>query len=411
MLQTILKSRKRKKWLIVLFILLIFIGGLILFWPEAPQPPISVRSIAELENYLERLTDFGTPSGLSLTVIKDDSLVYSKGFGWADRPHDIQATPETVYHWWSITKIVTAIAILQLKEQDKLQLDDSISKFLPFFKVQYPSVASKTITIRNLLNHSSGIPDAGFKILNWIHHDGEPHLNQTAMVKKVLPDLSRLVFEPGENTGYTNIGYMVLGAIIEKVTNQTYENYVKQNILEPLGMKHTDFIYTKEMEKFEAAGSHPLFDTWTPLIPFIAGSYVREIYKNHIWLEHVYTDQTPPSGLIGSASDAARLVRAYLNKGILEGHRILQEQTVYQMTNESYIQKNGEDHTSYFRQGIGWQINKDRDKIVLQHTGGGIGFSTIMQIYPDRNLGFVLFSNDTKCEGWRIIQLASELNW
>jgi len=274
---------------------------------------------------------------MSIVVVKNDSIIYKKGFGWADKPREILASSETVYHWWSITKIVTAIAILQLEKQGKLQLDDSVSKYLPFFEAKYPSETSKKVTIRNLLNHSSGIPDAGFRIMSWIHHEGEPQVNQTSMVEKVFPNFSNLAFEPGENTAYTNIGYMILGAIIEKITNQTYENYVKQNILEPLGMKHTDFIYTEEMKPFEAAGSHPLFDSWTPLVPFIAGSYVRETNGNHIWFEHIYTDQTSPSGLIGSAMDAARLMRAYLNNGILDNVRILSEQSVAIMTYESHM--------------------------------------------------------------------------
>jgi CubicO group peptidase (beta-lactamase class C family) len=411
MVSKIMKSRKRKKWLIVLLIFSLILIGLMVFWPRAPKPPETVKSIAELEIYLEKLVDFGTPPGMSLVVVKNDSIIYSKGFGWADQPRKIRATPETVYHWWSITKIVTAIAILQLQEQGKLHLDDPVSKFLPFFKVQYLSPTSKTITIRNLLNHSSGIPDPVFKIMRWIHHEGEPNLNQTALVEKVLPDFSKLTFEPGTDTRYTNIGYMVLGAIIEKVTNQTYENYIRQNILQPLGMDHTDFIYTKEMETYEAAGSHPLFDKWTPLVPFIAGSYIREIYGNHIWLEHIYTDQTPPSGLIGSVMDAACLERAFLNNGVFDDRRILSAESVKQMTTESHIKKVDDPFPYFVRQGFGWQVYKDRGGLMLRHEGGGIGFNTIMQIYPDEKLGFILFSNDVKCEYWQIIKYVASLNW
>ena len=402
---------KSKKRLISLLIILIIVFGLILIWPSPPQTPESVKSITELETYLDKLVTFGTPPGISLVVVKNDSIIYSKGFGWADRPRKIRATPQTVYHWWSITKIATAMAIFQLQEQGKIQLDDPVYEYLTFFKVKYPSDTSKKITIRNLLNHSSGLPDAGFRIMKWTHHDGEPSLNQTELVKKVLLSYSKLKFEPGSDTKYTNIGYMVLGAIIEKVTNLSYEDYVRQNILDPLGMEQTDFIYTKKMEPFEAAGAHPVFDLWTPLVPFVAGSYIRETYKNHIWLERVYTDQLPPTGLIGSATDAARMTMAYLNKGELNGHRILTEKSVNRMTTESHIRQVNDKHKYFVRQGLGWQIYKDRGQLMLQHAGGGIGFSTIMQIYPDEKLGFILFSNDTKCQGWRILQLAAKLNW
>lgn len=406
-----MKFRLRKKWQKTLLVVLIITFGLVLFWPKAPEIPASINEIEDLESYLEELIEFGTPPGISLVVVRNDSIVYNKGFGWADKPQQIKASPETVYHWWSITKIVTAMAILQLQEQGKLQLDDSVSMYLPLLELNYPSETSKTLTIRNLLNHSSGIPDAGFKIMSWVHHEGESHLNQTSMVENIFPDYSDLTFEPGTNTAYTNIGYMVLGAIIETVTNQTYEDYIRQNILMPLRMDQTDFVYTEKMKPFEAAGSHPIFNSWTPVIPCIAGSYIRKISGNQIWFKHVYTDQTPPSGLIGPAIDAARLVKAYLNKGILDNVRILSEESIDVMTNESHIKSIDDTEDFFVRQGIGWQIYKNDSGLILEHTGGGIGFSTIMQIQPERELGFILFSNNTKCEGWRIIELASDLNW
>jgi CubicO group peptidase (beta-lactamase class C family) len=373
-----------------------------------------INTLIDLEGYLDKLVNFGSPPGMSLAVVKKDRIIYSKGFGWADRPREIHATPETVYHWWSITKIATAIAILQLQEQGRLQLDDPVTKFLPFFKVQYTSVTSRAITIRNLLNHGSGLPNVKpFRLMRWIHHHGDPHPNQTALVIKVLPMLSKLAFEPGEHTAYTNFGYMVLGAIIEKITNGTYEDYIRQNILQPLGMKSTDFIYTEEMEPFEAAGTHPVFDIWTPLIPFICRSYVRETFKKNIWLKRVYTDQTSPTGLIGSVTDAARLVIAYFNKSELDGRHILSEQSVATMTSESHIKgkEEVEDPKITSRQGIGWQVYKGRGGQILKHGGGGIGFRTIMQLYPDEKLGFILFANGTYVEDWKIMNLIASLSW
>ena len=119
----------RKKAGIIL--LAITVLALILVYaarPKIPQPPDSVKNVAELDAYLEKLVNSGTPQGLSMAVVKNNSIVYSKGFGWADAPRKIPASPQTVYHWWSITKIPTAMAVLQLQEQGKLQLDDSVSK-------------------------------------------------------------------------------------------------------------------------------------------------------------------------------------------------------------------------------------------------------------------------------------------
>jgi CubicO group peptidase (beta-lactamase class C family) len=204
---TIFKLNNRRKIILVVVILVAIIVAYVAR-PKIPQPPDSVQNVTELDAYLEKLVNSGSPQGLSMVIVKNDSIVYSKGFGWADRPRKIKATPQTVYHWWSITKIPTAVAILQLQEQGKLHLDDAVSKYLPFFEVKYPSDKRTPITIRHLLNHSSGIPDAGrFKLAKWIHRDDEPALDQTDLIKKVIPDYSTLKFEPGEDTDYTNIGY------------------------------------------------------------------------------------------------------------------------------------------------------------------------------------------------------------
>ncbi len=406
-----MRYRKAKRWAILLLPIGLLVVGFFLFRPKAPHLPGTIAGVAELEDYIEKSVRSGTPPGMTLVVIKNGTIIYSKGFGWADGPRKIPATPGTVYHWWSCTKIVTAIAILQLREKSKLRLDDPVIQYLPFFTVKYPSAGSRPVTILNLLNHSSGLPDAGFRIMSWIHHDGDPPWNQTDLLKEVLPRFSELEFAPGDHSEYTNIGYMVLGAIIEKVTGQTYESYVRQNVLEPLGMGYTDFVYTAAMEPNEAAGAHPLIDGWTPLIPFIGMTYVREISGDHVWFKRVYTDQTPPSGLIGPATDAARLVAAYLGGGDLEGRRILSTESIGMMTHEGYSKGKADDPQSFRRQGIGWQIANENGNLRLSHEGGGLGFHSIMQLYPDEDLGFVLFTNDVTCDGRAILNLAAALNW
>jgi len=396
---------KIRKWKIIILALGLLFVEACSCWHSLPEQLKENATITELETYLNALVECGNPPGMSLVVVKDGKIIYEKGFGWADEPRGIASTSESVYHWWSLTKIATAIAVLQLKEQGKLQLEDSVRKHLPYFNVQYPSANSKTVTIQHLLTHSSGLPDAGWRIIGWIHHDGEPSVNQTALIEKVLPDFSTLEFEPGDHTQYSNIGYMVLGAIIEKVTGQTYEDYIRERVLKPLSMNHTDFLYTEEMEPYEVAGSHPIFNAMTPLLPVIAGSYIREISGKHLWMERVYNDQTPPTGLIGSATDAARLVAAYLNGGELDGHRILSPASISRMTREGYIKKGNR------WQGIGWQIYDDKGQLMIKHSGGGPGFSTEMQLYPEKKLGFVLFTNDVTCESWKIITSVTKVNW
>ena len=156
--------------IIAVFVVLIGVAYLTLA-PKPLKPPQEVSSLAELEAYLDDLTGFNadSPPGLSLVVVKGGEIVYQEGFGLADGPQNIPATADTVYNQWSMVKPMTAVAVLQLHEQGLLDIDDPVANYLPFFDVQYPSESSETVTIRHLLNHSSGLGDAGLAMIDWIH--------------------------------------------------------------------------------------------------------------------------------------------------------------------------------------------------------------------------------------------------
>jgi CubicO group peptidase (beta-lactamase class C family) len=385
--------------------------GLTIAWPRPPRAPAAVASPAELERYLTRLVLFGRPPGLTLAVVKDGRVVYARGFGLADGPRRRLATPDTIYRWWSMTKIPTAIAVLQLQERGALALDDPLTRYLPFFRVRYPSPTSPVVTVRHLLNHSSGLPDAGLDLVRWLHLPDEPPVDQTAFVERVLPEYAALAFEPGTRTAYSNVGYMVLGALIARVSGQSYEDYVRGQILRPLQMTHTDFLYTSAMPADRAAGSHPLLDPLTPLLPLAVkhwGALYRETDGRHLWFDTVYTDYTPSTGLIGCAPDVTRLLLAYLNDGRLEGARILSASSVETMSHADRIRGSGR-HAG-LEQGLGW-VAGCGDRECLQHMGGGPGFGTAMRVYPRERLGLVVLTNDMTADTAAILDLAAGVRW
>jgi CubicO group peptidase (beta-lactamase class C family) len=297
---------------ISLIVMVLLLGaGLYAFAPHAPATPNQVVNMTELASFLNQLAASGNPPGLSVVVVKDGALVYNDAFGYADEPRNIKATPDTVYHWWSMTKIPTAIAIIQLQEQGKLNLDDNVAKYLPWFEASYPSSASPAITIRNLLQHTSGLPDTIPAMIGWVHYDDSTR-NQTDVVKKHLPEFNTLKFEPGTKAVYSNLNYMVLGAVIETVSGQTYESYITENILQPLGMSHTGFVYTPALAEHESAGTLPVVHYYTPLLPTLLdpNALIRVREGKLFWLNRVYIEATPSTGLIGSAPDVARLMMA-----------------------------------------------------------------------------------------------------
>ena len=382
--------------------LLIALVGLYAFAPHAPSTPKQVKDVAELESYLNRLVQSGTPPGLSLVVLKDGDIVYNNAFGFADGPNHVKADTDTVYHWWSMTKIPTAIAIMQLREQGKLDLDKAVSEYLPWFDVTYPSDTSLDITVRHLLQHTSGLPDTIPAMIGWVHYEDTTR-NQTEIVKKYLPDFNKLKFEPGEKAVYSNFNYMVLGAVIEAVSGQTYETYITENILKPLGMFQTGFVYTSSMAEHEAYGTLPVVHFYTPLLPTLldTSALIQQRQGKLLWLNRVYIDATPSTGLIGSSMDAARFMLAYLNRGSLDGNLLLQPESISMLTETPPIDGHG----------LGWVIGESNGTRYLEHAGGGPGFATIMRLYPENGTGFAILSNGTDLDRNGLMDLLARMNW
>ena len=422
-------SSKMKKFLriigIIIVVLVVVVGvGYLTLVPRPLKPPQAVSSLAELEAYLDDLTGHNpdSPPGLSLVVVKDGEIVYKKGFGLADGPRNIPATADTVYNQWSMVKPVTAVAVLQLHEQGLLDIDDPVADYLPFFEVQYPSESSETITIRHLLNHSSGFRNNVPEIIGWIHFDGDPEWNQTELIKEKLPDYAKLAYEPGSLGVYTNVGYMVLAAVIEAASGQTYQQYMIDHIFEPLGMDQTNWTYTEAMIANEATGSSPSVDFQALMLPFILkkdkrDALIREKRDGMLWFNHVYTDQKGPTGPIGPPTDTARFIMAYLNGGELDGQRILSVESVAMLTDESHILPGNtpdaadlKDYDEMY-QGLGWAYVVEGDDFFIAHSGGGPGFAANMRLYPDRDLGMVVLANGTYLAREEVFDLVASLDW
>jgi D-alanyl-D-alanine carboxypeptidase len=370
--------------------------------PHAPATPKQVNNVTELESFLNRLVKSGNPPGLSVIVAQNGRIVYNKAFGYADGPGGIKAETDTVYHWWSMSKIPTAIGIMQLREQGKLKLNDAVTDYLPWFDVVYPPDASSVITIRHLLQHSSGLPDTIPAMIGWVHYDDATR-NQTEIAKKHLPEFNKLKFNPGEKAVYSNLNYMILGAIIESVSGQSYETYIAQNILQPLGMLQTGFVYTPSMAGYEASGTLPVIHYYTPLLPALldASALIRERKGKFLWLNKVYIDATPSTGLIGPSTDVARLMMAYLNRGSLNGNLILHPESVSLLTDTPPIDGHG----------LGWFVNVSNNTRYLEHAGGGPGFATIMCLYPEKETGVAILANGTDLDRKGLVDLLGTMNW
>jgi CubicO group peptidase (beta-lactamase class C family) len=299
----------------------------------------------------------------------------------------------------SLSKIVTAIAIVQLHERGSLSIHDEVSTHLPFFNVQYPSEGSEKITIRHLLNHSSGLSDlAG--VFDMFHMEGESPPAQASLAETALAGNSKLKFEPGSHGTYINTGYLVLGAIVEQASGQSFRDYVVEAIFRPLGMEHTDYVYSEEMRQHAAVGSQPnaaIVNVFVALTSARFDEVVRETVDGRMWYKPFYLDFPGVGGVISPSGDAARLVMALLNGGELDGARILSPESVALMTREEFIVAAEGGPTSVYkglRHGLGWWTWPDGERQRLMHTGGGPGFAAIMQLYPEERLGIIVLGNE-----------------
>jgi D-alanyl-D-alanine carboxypeptidase len=413
---------KRALWIvgtiIVLFAVLAGVGYLTLK-PRPLKPPETVGSLAELESYLEELAGHNpdSPPGLSLVVVKDGEIVYQNAFGMADGPKNIPATVDTVYHTFSMVKPMTAAAVLQLQEQGLLDIDNPVTDYLPFFEVQYPSESSETITVRHLMTHSSGLPDAGsLELYSWIHFDGDPEWNQTELIRKKLPGFTRLAYEPGSQASYTNVGYMVLAAIIEAVSGKTYQQYMVEHIFKPLQMNDTHWTYGETTIDREAAGSNPSIDLLLHILSFSLEKeqmdrLIREKVDGIMWFNRVYTDPKGPTGPVSTVADMSCFITAILNEGELDGQRILSEESVAMMIHESHIlPEESPEAGSQIYHGLGWYV-VENPEIVLTHGGGGPGFASDMRLYPERELGMVVIGNGFYIPKRQINDLVASLDW
>jgi len=378
--------------------------------------PDSIDTIDELEPYLQRAVEEAKPPGISVAVVNNEGTLYSKSFGYADPLLKKMATADTVYQWWSLTKLFTAVAVMQLQEDGLIDISDPVAQHLPYFKVKNGDGSSQSLTIEQLLSHSSGLGDIGISILGWIHYEDDPHISQTTLLKRELPNYDELKTSPGEEGRYSNLGYLVLAGLIEEVSGRSYETYIIEEILLPLGMVSTNFIYTHSMAPVEAMGSHP-----RDLFSFIASFLidmdraVKERSNSILWFNRVYSDQKGATGLIGSANDITKFMRAILNKGELDGVRILSEESIEQMQrpiiaiSDSPIPSDEE-----FKFALSWFVGAENGERVLSHGGGGMAFVTMLKLFPDSGIGIVVIANSTylgRDMGSGIVDLIGELEF
>jgi CubicO group peptidase (beta-lactamase class C family) len=319
--------------------------------------------MAVVDRYVEeQLATLGVP-GAALAVVQRDGAVHLRGFGRADDTGRAM-TAQTPLLLGSLTKSFTAVAVMQLVEQGRVELDAPVRRYIPWFRVADPA-ASAQITVRHLLTHTSGLSGRGEA--GWLRR-GDGATDAIERLVRALADVE-LTAQPGTTWQYASANYVVLGLLVEVVSGAPYERYVQEQIFAPLGM----------------AGSFA-----SPEVARAAG-----LAEGHqFWFGRARPAELPyPRGLLAagylasSAEDMGSYLHAHLNGGRAEGVRILSPAGFAELHRPGLAIDDG------LWTGMGWGVGDFDGARVLQHDGNTGNYRAEMWLLPEQGLGFVLLMN------------------
>lgn len=334
-----------------------------------------------LQDVLDRYVDSSTP-GLQYVVVDADKTLFTYAGGWADVANQKPMTLDTTMMAYSMTKTLTAVAVLQLVEQGKLNLDDGLEKYLP--NTPY---AGQHITIRHLLAHTSGLPNP--IPIRWAHLvEEDSSFDEAAALAQVMRDNSKLAFKPGEKYAYNNIGYWLLGKIIEKVTGQSYSAYVKANILEPLNLSARDMDFIIPNATRHANGYLAKYTFMNLIKGFVMDKKFFGTYEGK-WLRLKNHHLNGPAfgGLVGTAPGFAKFLQDQLHT----------ESVLFNAETKKLLETQQADAKGQaIPMTLGWHVGETQGVRYLFKEGGGGGFHAEMRLYPTQGMASVVMVNNTQ---------------
>jgi CubicO group peptidase (beta-lactamase class C family) len=275
---------------------------------------------------------------------------------------------DALFHHASVTKLFVATALLQLRDHAKLDLDAPVVSYLPYFRLNDPRY--RTITVRQMMQHNSGMPDT--EEFEWEN----PNYDEAALENYVrsISDLA-LESEPGTRCAYSNIAYEVLGDVIAKVSGLSFEEYIAQNILVPLGMKTATLLLRQaDMDLMATPHTHTPYPEG-PVRVSTVFPYNRE--------------HGPSSTLYASVLDTSRFALAYLNGGALDGMQLLSAETIAEMWDPTVTTGK----TYWKGIGLTWFVSEMVGQKIVGHDGEDVGFSSGLSLAPALGSGVIVLCN------------------
>ena len=307
---------------------------------------------AQVDKLFDVFVESAQP-GAAVMVIRDGEIVHARGYGLADLETQRAIDANTAFRLGSVSKQLTALAIMQLAEQGKLSVDDLVGKFVPELAVY------EGVTLRHLMTHTGGLPDY-YDVI-----DTSGGMPSNADAAKLLGKMASPVFPPGDHYEYSNPGYDVLANVVEAITGLSLAEYSKQNIFEPAGMTST-VIHDHHRPQIanRAIGYDATDDGFVP------------------------NDEDPLNGIVGSGGVYSTLNDMYRYDQALYGETLISRAMLEQAWT-SAIDAGGKP----IDYGFGWRLDEYRGHRRVFHGGSWVGFRALFARYPDDGLSIVMLSN------------------
>lgn len=359
-------------------IITIFLTGTIL---NSCNSLTTKMTMNEVDNILiKQIEDNKTPS-VQYIIFNKDSVIHKFQFGFSDIKNKRKSDESTTYNAYSVTKTFTALSILQLAEQNKLDIDHPVIKYLPEF------CYSSEITIRHLMAHSAGIPNP--IPISWIHLVEEHNsFDRNSFFNQIFIKNNKAKSQPNEKYSYSNLGYVLLGQIIENVSGISYEDYVRLNILQPLNIKLNELDFTITDVNQHAKGYHKKYSLSNFILGFLIDKSKYVETKEGKWnsFKNSYVNGASYGGLIGTSNALV----VYLQELLKPNCKLINDDY-----KELFFTENLTNNNKSTGMCLSWFKGQLNGKQYLAHAGGGGGYYCEIRIYPDLGIGSVIMFNRT----------------
>ncbi len=322
-----------------------------------------------LRAHLDSLRKDNDLSGMAVSVVGPDSVLWSAGIGLAGRESDVPVTPQTLFRVGSSTKMFISMGLMRLVEQGRLDLQTPVREIAPEIPIENPWAETAPVRVIHLLEHTAGFDDMHFKKL--FNREGPADLSAFEGLMAKM-EKHRVRWRPGTRHSYSNPGYAMAGHIITKITGQPFDRYLKRTLLDPLNMASSSFTLTDSVRQALATGYSYADGKFDPL-PY------HPIYLR------------PAGSLCSSAEQMSQWVMMLLNRGSYRGMRIIADSslTFMEQSHSTLAAKHGL-KDAY---GVGLYTQQINGWPTVGHDGGMPGFLSSVRYSKDLNRGFVILIN------------------